>query len=197
MLVESDTFFSEAWYIFSTCSKSLNVCWLYWSMQENKIFFTHEIFTRYFWNKKVPNDGTLFCVHKFVCVQLTLPYLGTPVIDLYFTSDLDGFTVEHSRELPEETSYSVLLSFSHDVLIERVGVSPSGNRANCNANNQTSKQVILSCSDLSNSTTYSVTVQGKASLNNSESGYQYSQFAVSLDFSTAARMNNETVERNG
>ena len=56
---------------------------------------------------------------------------------------------------------------------------------------------MLSCSDLSNSTTYSVTVQGKASLNNSESGYQYSQFALSLEFSTAGHMNNEAVDDNG
>ena len=94
-------------------------------------------------------------------------------------------------------SYSVALSFSHDILIESVGVSPQGNGASCNANNQTSKRVILSCSDLSNSTTYSVTVRGKASLNISESGDQYSQFVVSLDFSTAPHMNNETVEANG
>ena len=116
------------------------------------------------------------------------------MIHITFTSDLDGFTVTQSQELPEETSYSVLLSFSHDVLIESVEVSPQGNGASCNANNETSNRVMLSCSDLSNSTTYSVTVQGKASLNNSESGYKYSEFAVSLDFSTAAHMNNETVD---
>ena len=116
------------------------------------------------------------------------------MIRITFTSDLDGFTVTQSQELPEETSYSILLSFSHDVLIESVGVSPNGNVASCIANNQTSKRVMLSCSDLSNSTTYSVTVQGNASLNNSESGYQYLEFTVSLDFSTAAHMNNKTVD---
>ena len=119
------------------------------------------------------------------------------MICITFTADLDGFIVTPSQKLPEEMSYSILLSFSHDILIESVGVSPQGNGASCNANSQTSKRVMLSCSDLSNSTTYSITVQGKASLNNSESGYQYSQFVVSLDFSTAAHMNNEIVDDNG
>ena len=113
------------------------------------------------------------------------------MISITFTSDLDGFTVTQSQEFPGETSYSVLLSFSHDVL-ESVEVSPDRNGAVCIANKQTSKQVMLSCSDLSNSTTYSVTVEGKASLNDSETGYQYLEFAVSLEFTTAAQMNNGT-----
>ena len=116
------------------------------------------------------------------------------MIRITFTSDLDGFIVTPSPALPEETSYSVLLSFSHDIVIESVGLSPHGNGANCSANNQTSKQLMLNCSDLSDSTTYSITVQGKASLNNSESGYQYTQLAVSLNFTTAAHMDNETMD---
>ena len=119
------------------------------------------------------------------------------LICITFISDLDGFTVTRSQGSAKETSYSVILSFSHNVINESVEVSPDRNGASCIANKQTSKQVMLNCSDLSNSTSYSVTVQGKASMNDSETGYQYTEFAVSLDFTTAAHMNNATVDDNG
>ena len=76
-----------------------------------------------------------------------------------------------------------MLSFVHNVLIEDVQINPSGNGAKCNSSYETTKTVMLLCTNLSYASNYSLNIRGMASLNKSESNYL--EFSVSLDFSTA------------
>ena len=108
-----------------------------------------------------------------------------------FATDFDGFSVVPSQEVVEETFYSVLLSFAHDVIVH--SVSQPGNGAHCNGNAVTGRMVALSCTSLLSATHYSLVLQGRANLfNNSELGLL--EFEVMVDFSTGAPLELPTNE---
>lgn len=97
---------------------------------------------------------------------------------LYYTAGFDGFFIMPFQELLEGTSYSVILSFRHDVVIQSVSNIDTGE--NCTARPINSKTVNISCFDLLYGASYSPSVEGMASLDNGG----HLEFTTHFDFAT-------------
>lgn len=100
------------------------------------------------------------------------------VLILYYIAGFDGFTIIPIQDELQGTSYLVILSFTHDVVIE--GFANIDNSENCTATPINSKTMTISCIDLLYGTSYSLIIEGMTSLDDGSP----LKFTVPLGFTT-------------